>query len=116
MGICSAVHRIVDLDVNHLVDVSLVVMFHLQYSYDFKIKMMVLCLYKLVPLLYRVEGLDRVKYDKIIEATGSCIVDDADIRIITALYWNQTAKIKIENHTADSVNIKREFYYCLTYI
>lgn len=50
---------------------------------------------------------DLVNHDKLIGVLASSGIEAADLRVISNLYWNQTAKVRIKNNTTDSVSIKK---------
>ena len=53
------------------------------------------------------KAFDRVQHSKLIEILKNTGIDSKDLRIITNLYWNQTANVKIEGAFTDTVKIMR---------
>uniref|UniRef100_A0A8D8L8K4 Craniofacial development protein 2 n=1 Tax=Cacopsylla melanoneura TaxID=428564 RepID=A0A8D8L8K4_9HEMI len=53
------------------------------------------------------KAFDRIKHDKLIEILEDIGIDDKDVRIIRNLYWQQSARVRIEGNCTDPVNIKR---------
>lgn len=53
------------------------------------------------------KAFDCVNHEKLIEILQSTRVDNRDIRIIAALYWQQSAEIKVERETSESILIKK---------
>lgn len=53
------------------------------------------------------KAFDRVKHDKMIDILKNTGIDSKDLKIITNLYWNQTAVLKIEGEHTDEVKILR---------
>ena len=53
------------------------------------------------------KAFDRVQHAKIIECLKNINVDYRDIRLITNLYWEQKANVRVEQDMSDEVNIKR---------
>lgn len=53
------------------------------------------------------KAFDRVKHDKMIDILKNMGIDSKDLKIITNLYWNQTAVLKIEGEHTDEVKILR---------
>ena len=53
------------------------------------------------------KAFDNVKHDNLIKMLEAIQVDGKDIRIITNLYWNQTAAIRWENELGEFVKIKK---------
>jgi len=49
-----------------------------------------------------------VKHDKLIEILDNVGVDKGDLRIISNLYWNQIAVIRVDGELSEEVLIKRE--------
>jgi len=53
------------------------------------------------------KAFDMVRHNKLIEVLRSTSIDEHDINIITELYWNQNAEIRVEYSTSESVAIRR---------
>lgn len=53
------------------------------------------------------KAFDSVQHDKLISILEDVGIDDKDLRVITNLYWNQSAHISVEGETSDEVEIKR---------
>lgn len=53
------------------------------------------------------KAFDCVNHEKLIEILQATRVDYRDIRIIAALYWQQSAEIKVERETSESILIKK---------
>lgn len=53
------------------------------------------------------KAFDLVNHEKLIEALAASGIEAADLRIISNLYWNQTAKVRIKNSTSENVSIKK---------
>lgn len=51
------------------------------------------------------KAFDKVKYDKLIGIPNLVGVDKGDLRIVSNLYWNQTAAI--DGELSEDVSIKR---------
>ena len=48
-----------------------------------------------------------MKHEKIFEYLQEIGIDDKDLRIITKLYWEQTASVRTEAGLTDNFNIKK---------
>ena len=53
------------------------------------------------------KAFDRVHHDEVIKALVKAGIDGKDIRIITELYWNQKAAIRVDQELSDQAEIKR---------
>ena len=53
------------------------------------------------------KAFDRCQHHKMISALQKLGIDDKDIRLITNLYWNQSAQVKVEDQLTDQVKIMR---------
>lgn len=53
------------------------------------------------------KAFDCVKHDKLIEILQAIGTDKDEIRIVSELYWHQTAEVKIEQATSEATLIKR---------
>jgi hypothetical protein len=53
------------------------------------------------------KAFDNVQHDKLIKILKDKNIDSRDIRIISNLYWNQTAKIKVDDEFSDEIKIKK---------
>ena len=53
------------------------------------------------------KAFDRVYHEKIIECLNTIDMDNNDKRLITSLYWNQTASVQLEYGASESFKIKR---------
>uniref|UniRef100_A0A8D8Y176 Craniofacial development protein 2 n=3 Tax=Cacopsylla melanoneura TaxID=428564 RepID=A0A8D8Y176_9HEMI len=53
------------------------------------------------------KAFDRVKHEKMIEILKKTGIDGKDLKIISNLYWHQTASLKIEDENTDEVEILR---------
>ena len=53
------------------------------------------------------KALDRVKHNKLIEIFEKYEILSEEIRLISNLYWNQTAIVKTKNGESRSFNIKK---------
>lgn len=53
------------------------------------------------------KAFDTVKHDKLISILKTKNIDGHDIRIIANLYWNQTAKIKVESEFSEEIQIMK---------
>lgn len=53
------------------------------------------------------KAFDRCQHEKMISALQRIGIDDRDIRIITNLYWNQSAQVRIGDQMSDQVEIRR---------
>lgn len=53
------------------------------------------------------KAFDRVKHDKLMTLMQEIGIDNKDLRIIRNIYYNQTAKIKIEDQLTDKIAIER---------
>lgn len=53
------------------------------------------------------KAFDKVQHHRMINILKTKDVDSRDIRIIHNLYWNQTAKIKVENELTEEMEIRR---------
>jgi len=53
------------------------------------------------------KAFDNVKHEKFIEVLRNPGIDGKDIRIIANMYWNQTAKIKIDNSFSDEIGVRK---------
>ena len=51
------------------------------------------------------KAFDNVRHDQLIEILQNIGIDDKDIRIVTSLYWNQTARVKVGNAFTESIEI-----------
>ena len=51
------------------------------------------------------KAFDRVQHTKIIECLKNIKVDYRNIRLITNLYWEQKASVRVEQDMSDEVNI-----------
>ena len=64
------------------------------------------------------KAFDNVKRVKLMEILRRMHIDGKDLRIITSLYWNQSASIKVGNLHGGRINIKRDVSsrrYCSIY-
>lgn len=48
-----------------------------------------------------------VKYDKLIEILKSTGIDERYVKIITELYRNQTAEVRVKHSVSESASIKK---------
>ncbi|KAI5753273.1 hypothetical protein M8J77_025408 [Diaphorina citri] len=53
------------------------------------------------------KAFDNVQHQKLIDILKSKNIDSHDIRIISNLYWNQTARIKVDDELSDEIKIMR---------
>lgn len=53
------------------------------------------------------KAFDCVKHEKMVEILKTIGLDNEDLRIITELYWNQTAEVRVENSTSEAIQIQR---------
>uniref|UniRef100_A0A8D9EV91 Craniofacial development protein 2 n=1 Tax=Cacopsylla melanoneura TaxID=428564 RepID=A0A8D9EV91_9HEMI len=53
------------------------------------------------------KAFDRVKHEKMIEILKQTGIDNRDLKIISNLYWNQTAVLRLENEHTEEVAILR---------
>lgn len=53
------------------------------------------------------KAFDNVRHEKLINILTGMDIDYRDIRIVSNLYWGQTAKIKIENELSEDINIRK---------
>ena len=49
----------------------------------------------------------RVKHDSLVELLQSLDVDDADTRLLTNLYWTQTAAVRCDKDLSEWMSIKQ---------
>ena len=47
------------------------------------------------------------KHEKLIEILRAAGKDRKDLNLISQLYWNQTAEVRIEQSTSETTKIKR---------
>ena len=50
---------------------------------------------------------DTVKHDSLVELLQSLDVDDADTRLLTNLYWTQTADVRLDKDLSEWMSIKQ---------
>lgn len=53
------------------------------------------------------KAFDRIQHHKMIDILKNARLDDKDLRIITKLYWNQTASVRLEGGNTDEIRILR---------
>ena len=53
------------------------------------------------------KAFDTVKYDSVVELLHSLDVDDADTRLLTNLYWTQTAAVRCDKDLSEWMSIKQ---------
>lgn len=53
------------------------------------------------------KAFDKVQHGKLIEILNSKNIDSRNIEIISRLYWNQTAKVKVDNQFTENIEIQR---------
>ena len=53
------------------------------------------------------KAFDCVSHQKLAEILRTTGVDEGDLRIITQLYWNQTAEIRTDGGTSDEVAVRK---------
>ena len=53
------------------------------------------------------KAFDTVKHDSLVELLQSLDVDDADTRLLTNLYWTQTAAVRCEEDLSEWMSIKQ---------
>ena len=53
------------------------------------------------------KAFDTVKHDSLVELLQSLDVDDADIRLLTNLYWTQTAAVRCAKDLSEWMSIKQ---------
>ncbi|XP_077295466.1 uncharacterized protein LOC143917759 [Arctopsyche grandis] len=53
------------------------------------------------------KAFDNVRYNKLIEILSLIGLDKRDIRLIGNLYWNQTAVVRVERDTTESIRIMK---------
>ena len=54
------------------------------------------------------KAFDCVKHDKLIEILNKTGIDNEEVKIISQLYWHQTAEVRIENETSETIVIRKE--------
>ena len=53
------------------------------------------------------KAFDTVKHDSLVELLQSLDVDDADTRLLTNLYWTQTAAVRCDKDLSEWMSIKQ---------
>lgn len=53
------------------------------------------------------KAFDRVQHDGLMSLLEKIDIDDKDLRIIKNIYYNQTAKIRVDNHLKEAISIER---------
>lgn len=53
------------------------------------------------------KAFDKVRHEKLIEILQKIGIDGKDLQFITILYWNQQAKIRINNTLSNDIKIRR---------
>ena len=61
--------------------------------------------FRIISIIDFTKAFDNVKHDKLIEILKAKNIDGHDIQIISSLYWNQTARIKVETEYSEEIKI-----------
>ena len=56
------------------------------------------------------KAFDSVNYKKLLQLLNKIIIDSKDFRLIQALYYEQTANVKIDNDVTGDTQIKKEVW------
>ena len=55
------------------------------------------------------KAFDTVKHDSLVEVLQSLDVDEADKRLLTNLYWTQTAAVRCDKDLSEWMSMKQEY-------